>query len=262
MIKAIFFDIDGTLRDFTEKGIRPGTYKAIDMARNSGIRCFIATGRHLLEIQEENLLDRLVFDGYILLNGNLCLDSSHSVLYENPIPVSQIQAMLALEKKMKFSLIFMEKNSMYVNRVTPEIEEIQAQIGTAVPPMELHMERGLTHPVYQMIPYTKKLSDDFLAEYLPLCDIISWHDGGAFDITSKGGNKQLGIQKVIEHYGYSRDEIAAIGDAYNDISMIQYAGIGIAMGNANDKVKEAADYVTDSIEQDGLLHAVQYLLRI
>ncbi len=66
---------------------------------------------------------------------------------------------------------------------------------------------------------------------------------------------------MIEHYGYSRDEIAAIGDGYNDIPMIRYAGIGIAMGNANDKVKEAADYVTDSIGQDGLLHAVQYLLR-
>ena len=66
---------------------------------------------------------------------------------------------------------------------------------------------------------------------------------------------------MIEYYGYSRDEIAAIGDGYNDISMIRYAGLGIAMGNANDKVKEAADYVTDSMEQDGLLHAVQYLLQ-
>ena len=80
-------------------------------------------------------------------------------------------------------------------------------------------------------------------------------------LTPKGGSKELGIQKVIEYYGYSRDEIAAIGDGYNDISMIRYAGLGIAMGNANDKVKEAADYVTDSMEQDGLLHAVQYLLQ-
>ena len=262
MIKAIFFDIDGTLRDFTEQGIRPGTYQAIDLARSNGIRCFIATGRHLLEIQEENLLDKLVFDGYVLLNGNLCLDSSHSVLYENPIPVSQIQAMLELEQKMKFSLIFMEKDAMYVSRVTPQLEEIQAQIGTSIPPVEPHMERGLARPIYQMVPYAKNLPQDFLEKYLPLCEITCWHDVGAFDITPKGGNKQLGIQKVIEYYGYSRDEIAAIGDGYNDIPMIQYAGIGIAMGNGNEKVKEAADYVTDSIEQDGLLHAVQYLTKI
>lgn len=261
MIKAMFFDIDGTLRDFTEKGIRPSTYQAIDLAKNRGIHCFIATGRHLLEIQEENLLDKLVFDGYVLLNGSLCINNSGSILYENPIPVSQIQAMLELEKKMEFSLIFMERHCMYVNHITPQLEKIQAQIGTAVPPVKLHMERGLTCPIYQMIPYSEDLTQDFLTSYLPFCDITMWHDGGAFDITPKGGSKELGIQKVIEHYGYSRDEIAAIGDGYNDIPMIRYAGIGIAMGNANDKVKEAADYVTDSIGQDGLLHAVQYLLR-
>ena len=89
MIKAIFFDIDGTLRDFTEIGIRPGTYQAIALARANHIRCFVATGRHLVEIQEEGLLGRLEFDGYVLLNGSLCLDDKLSCLYANPIPVSQ-----------------------------------------------------------------------------------------------------------------------------------------------------------------------------
>lgn len=123
------------------------------------------------------------------------------------------------------------------------------------------MERGLARPVYQMVPYTDGLSQDFLAARLPLCDITLWHDGGAFDITPKGGSKQLGIQKVVEHFGYSLEEIAAIGDGYNDIPMIRYAGTGIAMGNARDPVKEVADFVTDPIEKDGLLHAVEYLLQ-
>lgn len=258
MIKAIFFDIDGTLRDFTETGIRPGTYKAIDLARKHNIRCFIATGRHLLEIQEENLLDKLSFDGYVLLNGSLCLDDGNRILYENPIPLSQKEAMLALEQEMGFALIFMEKDAMYVSRITPQLEKIQAQIGTAVPPVK-PLQRGLTRPVYQMVPYTDRLSQEFLAARLPLCDITLWHDGGAYDITPKGGSKQLGIQKVIEHCGYSREEIAAIGDGFNDIPMIRYAGVGIAMGNGNDKVKEAADFVTDPIDRDGLLHAVEYL---
>ena len=102
MIKAIFFDIDGTLRDFTEIGIRPGTYQAIALARANHIRCFVATGRHLVEIQEEGLLGRLEFDGYVLLNGSLCLDDKLSCLYANPIPVSQIQAMLALHKELGY----------------------------------------------------------------------------------------------------------------------------------------------------------------
>lgn len=261
MIKAIFFDIDGTLRDFTEKGIRPGTRQAIDLARGHGVRCFIATGRHLLEIQEENLLDGLIFDGYVLLNGSLCLDGRLSPFYENPVPVSQVQAMLALQKELGFSLLFMEKDALYVSHVTPQLEKLQAQIGTAIPPVEPHMERGLVHPVYQMSPFSEKLTPEFLASRLPLCDITSWHDGGAYDITPRGGDKRLGIQKVMEYYGYSRREIAAIGDGYNDIPMILYAGIGIAMGNGNDQVKAAADFVTDSVERDGLLRGVEYLSR-
>ena len=261
MIKAIFFDIDGTLRDFTEKGIRPGTRKAIELAESHGIRCFIATGRYLLEIQEENLLDDLVFDGYVLLNGSLCLDRHGNILYENPIPLPQKQAMLSLSQEMGFALIFMEKDAMYVNRVTPQLEKVQAQIGTAVPPVEPYMERGLSRPVYQMIPYTDGLSHDFLAARLPMCDITLWHDGGAYDITPKGGSKQLGIEKVIERYGFAREEIAAIGDGFNDIPMIRYAGVGIAMGNGNDQVKAAADFVTDPIDRDGLLRAVEYLVQ-
>lgn len=259
MIKAIFFDIDGTLRNFTEKGIRPTTYRAIDLARSRGVLCFIATGRHLLEIQEENLLGRLAFDGYILLNGGLCLDSSFSPIYENPIPPSQIQTMLALQKELGFSLLFMERDRLYVSHITPQLEKLQAQIGTSVPPVDPHMERGLSHPVYQMSPFTSQLTREFLAARLPLCDITSWHDGGAFDVTPKGGDKQLGIRKIMEHYGFSRTEIAAIGDGYNDIAMIRYAGIGIAMGNGNSQVKAAADFVTSSIDEDGLLQGVEYL---
>ena len=153
MIKAIFFDIDGTLRDFTEQDIRPGTYKAIELARQAGIRCFVATGRHLMEIEEEHLLGHLTFDGYVLLNGNYCMGADHSLLFHNPIPISQVQKALALEKELGFALLLMERDAMYISRITPLVEKLQADIGTALPPVEPHMERGLANPVYQMVPY-------------------------------------------------------------------------------------------------------------
>ncbi len=261
MVKAIFFDIDGTLRDFTEKGISTSTRNAICLARQSGIRCFVATGRHILEIQEENLLDDLLFDGYVLLNGNLCMDARHRILYENPIPVSQIETMLNLEKELGFALLFMEREAMYVSRVTPLLEELQKQIGTAVPPVEPHMSRGLSHSVYQMIPYADNQTLDYVISRLPLCNATRWHEGGAFDITAKGGDKCLGIRKVMEYYGYAREEIGAVGDGYNDIPMLQYAGIGVAMGNGNEEVKAVADFVTKDIKEDGLLYAVLHLMQ-
>lgn len=262
MIRAIFFDIDGTLRDFTEKGIRPGTYKAIELAHRAGVRCFVATGRHILEIREERLLGDLAFDGYVLLNGNYCTDSSHHVLYRNPIPVSQVQTALSLERELGFALLLMERDAMYISRITPTVERLQADIGTALPPVEPHMERGLVHPVYQMVPYGDDETLARVASCLPLCDSTRWHDGGAFDITPKGGDKCLGMQKILEHYGFSREESAAIGDGYNDIPMIRYAGVGIAMGNGSHEVKAAADYVTEPIHRDGLLRGVEYLLTL
>ncbi len=260
MIKAIFFDIDGTLRDFTEQDIRPGTYKAIELARQAGIRCFVATGRHLMEIEEEHLLGHLTFDGYVLLNGNYCMGADHSLLFHNPIPISQVQKALALEKELGFALLLMERDAMYISRITPLVEKLQADIGTALPPVEPHMERGLANPVYQMVPYGQEETLARLAAELPLCDATRWHDGGAFDITPKGGTKCLGVQKILEHFGWSREEAAAVGDGYNDIPMIRFAGLGVAMGNGNDQVKAAANYITDPIDQDGLLHAVEYLI--
>lgn len=81
MIKAIFFDIDGTLRDFEEKGIPEYTRRALDMAREAGMRLCIATGRHWLEIEEEGLLGDLEFDAYVTLNGQLCYVRELSLIH-------------------------------------------------------------------------------------------------------------------------------------------------------------------------------------
>ena len=70
----------------------------------------------------------------MLLNGSLCLDGSFSAIYKNPIPTSQIQAMLELRQELGFALMFMEESAMYVSHITPEPERLQAQIATAILP--------------------------------------------------------------------------------------------------------------------------------
>ena len=68
----------------------------------------------------------------------------------------------------------------------------------------------------------------------------------------------VGIDKIIEHYGISLHETMAFGDGGNDMAMLRHAGIGVAMGNAGDEVKEAADYVTDSVDDDGVMNALRH----
>lgn len=101
MIKAIFFDIDGTLRDFEEKGIPEYTRRALDMAREAGLRVCIATGRHWLEIEEEGLLGDLEFDAYVTLNGQLCYvregqELPGRAIYKNPIDPGQVRRLLEM----------------------------------------------------------------------------------------------------------------------------------------------------------------------
>lgn len=100
MVKAIFFDIDGTLRGFNQKGISDDTRHALDRARKAGIRLFIATGRHFLEVDSEDLLDGLEFDAYITLNGQYCYEGTpgRPVIYKNPIPRSQIAILLKIHR--------------------------------------------------------------------------------------------------------------------------------------------------------------------
>ena len=88
-------------------------------------------------------------------------------------------------------------------------------------------------------------------------EMVTWYPGYA-DIIPKGGGKHEGMRKVGEHYGFAPEEAMAFGDGGNDISMLKAAGIGVAMGNASEKVKLAADYVTDSVDNDGIEKALKH----
>ena len=78
------------------------------------------------------------------------------------------------------------------------------------------------------------------------------------DIISKKGGKETGIKAYLEHEGLKRSESMAFGDGKNDVSMIQYAGIGVAMGNGVDNLKREADYVTTEVGNDGIKNALEH----
>lgn len=277
-IKAVFFDIDGTLRDF-ETGIIPeGTKEALRKAREEQILLFVATGRHLLEMEEENLLEGIKFDGYVTLNGQYCytlpdragspghelqdlLENTlpRSLVYHNPISREAVKRLISLIEQEPFPCMFMEADRMYINLVDENVKLAQEAIGTRVPPV-LDIKRALSHEIYQIVPYITPVEEGKLINAFPECQLIRWHDGRACDMIPAFGSKDLGIQKMAEHFGISMEETAAIGDGKNDVSMIAEAGLGIAMGNGKEEAKQAADFVTDSIEQDGLRKAVFYIL--
>ena len=91
----------------------------------------------------------------------------------------------------------------------------------------------------------------------PNCHAARWNDRGV-DLILNDGGKVAGIRYVLEQEGIRPEECIAFGDAENDIDMLSYVGIGVAMGNAQEPVKEIADYVTSDVDDDGIKKALRY----
>ena len=89
------------------------------------------------------------------------------------------------------------------------------------------------------------------------CEATRWYPSFT-DVVPAGSSKRIGIDKVIEYFGISLNETMAFGDGGNDIAMLKHAGIGIALGNADDEVKNSADYVTTSVDDDGVVNALKH----
>ena len=108
-----------------------------------------------------------------------------------------------------------------------------------------------------MVGYGGKDLEELLAEKVPECKVTRWSPFGV-DIISKSGGKVVGIEKMLEHYGLTKEEMIAFGDGENDLEMLAFAGIGVAMGNAEEEVKAAADHVTEDIDDEGILKACKH----
>ena len=96
-----------------------------------------------------------------------------------------------------------------------------------------------------------------LMKVMPHCISARWHPLFC-DVSPIGGTKQNGIDKFLEHYHIDLSETMAFGDGGNDIQMLNHVAVAIAMGNANDDVKEIADYVTDDVDNDGITKALRH----
>ena len=254
MIKAIFFDIDGTLLSHQSQEVPTSTKLALKQLKEKGIYTFIATGRHISEMKDLPLHD-LEFTGYITLNGQYCYNEE-GVIYDLPIHLDDIQNILDRIHQDAFPCIFVEEELMYINYHNAAVEIVQKAISTPLPDIN-DLNRGLTHPIYQVIPYDiDESKENYILSCMPHCKKTRWHEL-AIDIIPKMGGKQNGIHQVLEHYGILAEETMAFGDGHNDIDMFEYVHLAIAMGNASDEVKSYADYITDDIDHNGIYNALK-----
>ena len=114
------------------------------------------------------------------------------------------------------------------------------------------------HKVLQMVLFYNNSDYLTIASKFPNLTFHIANDCG-MDVNQGEGMKDLGISRLLKHTNFDIENTIAIGDGFNDISMIEYCNYGIAMGNGNDELKEKADYVTSNVSDDGFYKAFKEL---
>ncbi|MFV0471377.1 MAG: Cof-type HAD-IIB family hydrolase [Paludibacteraceae bacterium] len=252
MTKAVFFDIDGTLKSFETHSIPESTVQSIKKLREKGIKVFVATGRTPEAVK---VLDNLSIDGYVLLNGSFCLLSTGVAVYKHTISKVEIEKLIEYEKENPLTCVIMAENITFTNKKDIQVERF-IELLNFPEIKEISLVEALNMDVFQVVLFFEQEKDADMLRVLTGCDALRWHATFA-DFVPKNSHKGIGIDKMIAHFGISLSETMAFGDGGNDISMLRHAAVGVAMGNAGDDVKKAADYVTDTVDNDGVYKALK-----
>ncbi len=256
MIKAIFFDIDGTLVSLKTKVYSPSAKRALELLREKGIRLLVATGRSKFEIEGEHLLEGLTFDGILTNNGQDGYDADGSLLFGSPIHPDDAAAVIDWSLTNDVACWVVTARESILSHVNSRVEDAMVEIHTKTPPIG-DVRRAAREPVYKIVLF---LTPEEMARpmaLMPHSRKTQWFDCG-FDIIARDGGKGTAVAEICRRYGLAREETMAFGDGQNDIDMLKAAGIGVAMGNAPEEVKAAADYVTEDVDEDGLWKALEH----
>lgn len=266
--KMIVLDLDGTLTN-DNKEITPRTHNALMLAQSTGVKVVLASGRPTYGIVPlARQLQMEKYDGYILAynggsiiscrNGetvfNQTLDPSLvPILYAESktagmeILTYQGEAIAASSRKNKYVL-----HEAFINKMpVVELDDFPSQVQH---PVNKCLIVGDPKPLHEL---EKSLSGKYP-------DKLSIYRSSGFflECVPSGIEKSNSLDKLISSMGIDRSEVIAVGDGYNDLGLIRYAGLGVAMANASTEVQDEADYITWSNQEDGVAHVVEkFILR-
>lgn len=263
--KYIFIDIDGTLLN-PRAGISKGSIEALSQARNNGHKVFICTGRSKSYV--DDYVRRLPVDGFIYGAGSH-VSINEKTLFVNYIPRPEVEHLIEFFTANNISYILEGANySFHEDSALKFFRERMMLETTDTPYLSLHKladERILSIVSYaDMTEEINKISifakhdedlDLIRNNFSKRYNVITYPTTSSCEIIGNGINKATGIRHMIDHFGGDLKDCFAIGDSMNDYEMIRECGIGIAMGNADPRVKAIANYVTDSVDNDGVAHA-------
>ena len=251
-IKVIFFDIDDTLRN-SKTGFIPTSISTVfKQLREKGILTGIATGRGIFGVVPE--IRELKPDFFVTLNGAYIEDKKGNVIDSNKIAKDKVESYIAWTKEVgiEYGLV-----GSHTAKLSTRTELISEAIDPIYPDLDVDPDFYEKEDIYQMWTFEDQGDDLTLPESLAsTLRMVRWHEHSS-DVVPISGSKAAGVAKVVDQLGLKPENVMVFGDGLNDLELFDYAGISVAMGISHDEIKEKADYITKTLEEDGIFDALE-----
>lgn len=252
--KMFVFDIDGTLLT-SENQLLPSTTIALNYLKSKGHKVVLATGRSRFLIKK--LLNELKIEDYIVCNGSAAFLKNKQV-YKQVLEPDRLANLLTYFQRAKIdvALTSLDNFCRISSYQVEQMEQTMQSIGAKIP--EYNPTFLQKNEIYQGLCFCTEMAGSSFERNFSDFRFVRWHKHFV-DVVPKHGSKAVTLLRLAEEMNIKQKDIIAFGDENNDIEMLQAAGIGIAMGNANPSVQSAADYVTAKNDEDGIVQALERL---
>ncbi len=261
--KLIAVDVDGTLLDSSDS-ITEETKDAIKLCKEMGVIFTISSGRPIQGVEKLNkILD--LDTPFITYNGAMVvMGKSKKILYEQKLSALNANSAIELGEKWGPTIFVWADNILYSNEINERTKKY-SELANIEPVFVKNLTEITGNGVSKVLWYDEieNINRFFGQAGKYISNDINYHTSKPMflEFVDKNASKAIAMEKIGEHYKITREEMIAIGDGLNDLSMIEYAGLGIAMGNAHESVKNKAQYITLSNDEDGVAYAIKKFIK-